>query len=289
VQSAPPAQSRLAAGRPAGENVPDKPPAMKTSLSCLALLAGSLAAPGQLSLTEIGTPTTVNFDGTVAGVNSGAFAGTGFTPTPAAGQLDSDAWALVGLSDGPINFGDTVTSGDAARGVASSPVTQGGVYAFSGGSISGQALGFQPGGSDFDGGTGGLYFRMVNNTGVTLDLLSVSYTGHYRNDQPRASTVTFAWSADDVNYTAVSSLGFSTPGPAVADEGFVSAPRSGDVGGLSIAPGEPFYFRWQHTSSGSGSRDELALDDLVITAVPEPGALALLGLGAGLLALRRRR
>ncbi|MFN0068024.1 MAG: PEP-CTERM sorting domain-containing protein [Limisphaerales bacterium] len=263
---------------------------MKTALITPSLaLAAGLAAQAQLSLTQPGVPATVNFEETVAGVGNGAFAGTGFTPTPAAGQLDSDAWAVLGLSDGAVNFGGTVTSGDAARGATSSPVTQGGVYAFSGGSISGQALGFQPGGSDFDGGgTGGLYFRMVNNTGVTLDLLSVSYTGHYRNDQTRASTVTFAWSPDNVTYTAVSSLGFSTPADAVTGAQFVSAPRSGDVGGLSIAPGEPFYFRWQHTSTGTGSRDELALDDLVITAVPEPGALTLLGLGAGLLALRRR-
>lgn len=253
----------------------------------LALAAG-LAAQAQLSLTQPGVPATVNFDETVAGVGNGAFAGTGFTNTPAPGQLDSDAWSIVGLSDGTLDFGGSATSGDAARGAASSPVSTGGVYAFSGGSINGAALGFQPGGTDFDSQTGGLFFRMVNETGVTLDTVTVSYTGHYRNDQPRASTVAFAWSPDNVTFTAVSSLGFSTPGPAVADAQFENAPRSGEITGLSIAPGAFFYLSWGHTSTGSGARDEIALDDLVITAVPEPGALPLLAAGTASLLLLRR-
>lgn len=44
------------------------------------------------------------------------FTGTGFSPTPAAGQLDSDDIIVTGLSAGDLMFGDVGTTGDYARG-----------------------------------------------------------------------------------------------------------------------------------------------------------------------------
>ncbi|MDZ7607449.1 MAG: hypothetical protein U5K79_18095 [Cyclobacteriaceae bacterium] len=72
------------------------------------LLIGMLhtSSFGQLSVTSTATPFTIDFDNTVAGVNVGQYNGTGFTPTPTAGQINSNAFALTGLSDGNLAFGD---------------------------------------------------------------------------------------------------------------------------------------------------------------------------------------
>ena len=59
-----------------------------------------------------------------------SFTGSGFTPTPAAGQLDSDDWSISGFGTN-VAFGGTGTSGDAARGTdTDGGVGTGGVYAF---------------------------------------------------------------------------------------------------------------------------------------------------------------
>ncbi len=39
-----------------------------------------------------------------------SFGGTGFTATPAAGQLDSDFWRISGMSDGVTTYGGTFTT-----------------------------------------------------------------------------------------------------------------------------------------------------------------------------------
>jgi len=70
-------------------------------VSLLFLPAVALA---QLSLTTSGATVTIDFDNTVSGVNNGTFAGSGFQPSPSAGQLNSNAWAMTGWSDGTLNF-----------------------------------------------------------------------------------------------------------------------------------------------------------------------------------------
>jgi hypothetical protein len=100
---------------------------------------------------------SINFDTTVPGVNNGGFDGSGFSPQPAVGQLDSDAWAVTGsLADGNLDFGATASgsTNDYSRGAPTTPPTSGGIYAFNGGSIVGSALGIQPTGDDFSPGNG---------------------------------------------------------------------------------------------------------------------------------------
>jgi hypothetical protein len=56
------------------------------------------------------TPVTL-FSETFSG-----FDGSGFAPSPATGQLDSNVWRVTGMSDGNGTFGGTHDSGDFARG-----------------------------------------------------------------------------------------------------------------------------------------------------------------------------
>ena len=59
-----------------------------------------------------------------------SYAGTGFSPSPQTGQLDSTTWRVGGFSDGTLGYGDTGVTGDFARGKSSGGVTSGGVFAF---------------------------------------------------------------------------------------------------------------------------------------------------------------
>lgn len=231
-----------------------------------------------LVLSSFGSPVTEDFSG---------FDGSGFDPNPAAGQLDSDTWKVIGLSDGDLAFGDSGTSGDYARGTSSGGSSTGGTYAFDvgGGNV---ALGVQPGGSDFT--FGAFVLRLFNDTGSTINSLDVSYEVHEYNDQDRANSFNFFYSPDDVNYTQVSALDYTSTEAAAGSPAWVSAPRSTSLTGLNIANGDNFYLSWAGDDvSGSGSRDEFGLDNVSVTAVPEPSVLALIGIaGLALAAVRRR-
>ncbi len=243
---------------------------MKNVLLILILL--SVQCYGQLNISATATPFTIDFDGTVAGVNNGSFAGSGFAIVPVAGELDADAWETAGLSDGAKAFGIANTGGDHARGTSTGGAGTGGIYGFDvgGGDM---AMGWQPGGSD---ATPGSITLLINNsTGATITSLDVSYVIEEFNDQARASSLDFSHDG----------AGTSGTGPLTTTEGSVtftstlaagggswtSHNRSVTLSGLSIANGTNYYLRW-HTddAGGSGSRDEIAINDIVITANSAP-------------------
>jgi hypothetical protein len=132
----------------------------------------------QLSLTTSGATVTIDFDATVSGVNNGAFTGDGFQPSPSAGQLNSNAWAMTGWSDGTLNFGGTQNTGDFARGTTTGAVTTGGVYALNDGGN--RRFLIQPAASDWAPGT--LTLRIQNNMGSPLRQIDIAYDLFVRDD-----------------------------------------------------------------------------------------------------------
>jgi hypothetical protein len=191
------------------------------------------------------------------------FTATGFDPNPGPGQLDSDTWTLTGFSDGDMTFGDSVTSGDLARGQPPAHVTTGGVYAFNtgGGNI---ILGVQPTGADFISGT--IVLRLKNDTGSTISELNIAYDIWYYNDQDRANSLKFSYSPDDITYPMVTGLDFTTPEMADGSPMWQSVSLSTTVTGLNLAPDGLFYLKWTGDDvSGSGSRDEYGLDNVQVT------------------------
>jgi hypothetical protein len=140
------------------------------------------------------------------------------------------------------------------------------LYAFQTGGGN-EILGAQPTGSDFNPGS--LVLRVQNNTVATINALQISYDVWQRNDQARTSSLNFSHSADDVSYTSVASLDFSTDG-ALDALGWRSVARNATISGLSIPVGGFYYLRWTSAdvnTGASGSRDELGIDNVSVTEV----------------------
>jgi len=244
------------------------------------VLFSTAPAFSQLSITN-SSPQVIDFSTTVSGVNNGAYAGTGFQPSPAAGQLDSDAWAVTGLTSGSLAFGGTQTTADYARGPASEAVSSGGFYAFTGapGSAANPSFMVQPIGSDFTPGT--LTLRIQNNTASTIDQINISYNLFIRNDQGRANSFNFSYSTDNITYIPVPALDYTSPEAADA-LGWVqvgsSPSRSTSLLGLNMAPGGYLYIRWTGDDvSGTNFRDEFGLDDITVRSASPLAADATIG------------
>ncbi len=239
------------------------------------LLLALPAAQAQLNVNAAGVDFTISFEATLSGVNEGQFDGSGFAPAPATGQLDSDAWAITGPSDGALAFGGTKTSGDYARGLSTGSISTGGIYAFDTGAN--VILGFQPSGSDLTPGT--ITLRIQNNTGAPVTSLIVSYDIFELNNENRSTSLNFEYSEDDddMSYTPAVALNFTSDLAGDTSPGWLSFNRMITINGLNIANGAFYYLRWTTADVlGSGSRDELGIDNITVNAnssvaaCPEP-------------------
>ncbi len=238
---------------------------LAASIAAMVLGAFAERGHGQLAIDNLSSTFTIDFDTSVAGANSGTFTGTGFQPAPTVGQLDSDAWAVTGFSDGNLAFGGTFTTGDYARGSSVDNVTTGGLYAFTGGSIIGSAIGIQPIAADFNPGT--LTLRIQNATATPIVGFTLSYEIHVRNDQGRSSSFNFSDSADNTVYNAQPTLDFTSLVAADPSPTFVLNTRSITLNSVTIPAGGFYYLRWSSADvGGAGSRDELALDNITLSS-----------------------
>ena len=249
------------------------------------------SAYGDLVYLVAGSTTTVDFTG---------YGGAGFQPIPTAGQLDSDDWAATGWTNGDLDFGGTqITAGtDYTRGTTSGGVGTGGFYAVSNITpTSGISFGIQPGGNDWAPGT--LTLQIRNNSGVTLESISVGYDLFVRNDQDRSSSFNFSYAVGALNTPG------AFVGSAINNDSFVSAAGADVLGWVnqrsastlttfatSVANGQSVFLRWSGADVGGANfRDEFAIDNVSfsgVTAVPEPSSLLLLGLAGVSVGVGRR-
>ena len=261
------------------------------------LLLPAAATAGIVFDTPVDT-VVVTFEAGSPGVNGGtAYDGTGLAPAGGtAGTLDSEAFAVDGMSDGAVNFGGTGGTGtDFGRGARPGGATSGGLYAFQDGANT--FLGVQPTGSDFTPGS--IYLRVENLTGAVIDEVAVDYDLLVNNDQARANSFNFAFAtgagvADPtaLTFTGVPALDYTSP-EAADGLGFRPFAQSTTLSGLGLANGDFLYVQFfSDDVSGGGSRDEFGIDNIsfAINAapVPEPTTWALMAL-AGLGTLVRRR
>jgi hypothetical protein len=101
-----------------------------------------------LQMNALNTTYTIDFDSTLAHVNNGSFAGTGFAVVPTAGQLDANAFAIESLQDATTIFGEEQSNNDFSKGISSGGTSSGGIYDFEI-AANDYALGIQPTGNDF--------------------------------------------------------------------------------------------------------------------------------------------
>jgi hypothetical protein len=171
------------------------------------------------------------------------------------------------------------------------------------GVVEDRALGWRNGGAVGEFRIIGL--RLTNSTGLTLSSFDVSYRGEQwqRNNSAFASTLRLqysvnALSADDsaATWTEVAPLQYTGPlvGPSAVTA--IDGNATGNFALLSAAglatnwlPGTDLWMRWVSTGI-SGADHLVAVDDVAVSAIPEPSSSALL-VAAGLLGfagLRRR-
>ena len=200
--------------------------------------------------------------GNVISIDFNSYDASGFAPTPAAGELDSDEWAVIGLSDGDLNFGETQNTGDFARGIDPDGVTTGGIYAFEV-SASDFSLGVQPGGTDFTPGT--FTLRLLNNTGAALTELNIQYDIYVYNDQGRGNSFNFSYSDDNATYNSVGSLDYTSVDAADGSPAWVSNLRTTTISGLNIANTDTLWLRWTGDDvSGAALAGPEAGDELAV-------------------------
>jgi MYXO-CTERM domain-containing protein len=204
------------------------------------------------------TTTTIDFS---------TFAGAGFAPSPGSTQLDSDNWAITGFDAGDLVFGGTMMSTDFARGLSTSASTAGGIYAadVDDTATTNRALSIQATSTDATPGT--VTLRWINVSGVALTKVHLSYTIYVRNDGDYATTFDVSVSTNNTSYTAIPTLNYSSPLGA-SGSAWVAILRAEDLS-IAVAPNGLCYVRWttDDVPGGSGSRDEIAIDDIAITPI----------------------
>ncbi|HQL71278.1 MAG TPA: hypothetical protein PLA77_10635, partial [Bacteroidales bacterium] len=220
----------------------------------------SFVAKAQLSIAALATDYTISFDATVDGVNDGVYAGTGFLATPGSGQLDADAWAVSGMSDGEKPFGTENTTGDFGRGTSMSN-TSGGLYAYEveAGNF---AFGMLPAGTDITPGYIGL--KVTNNTGSNANVFDFSYDLWVFNNAARSQFFNGEYSLDGSTWTPIAALAFATPLAADATPAWVKTSLTATIS-ENITNGATLYVRWYtDDNGGTGTRDKIAFDNVKI-------------------------
>ena len=222
-----------------------------------------------------------------------SFDGSGFQSNPTTGQLDSDFWSITGLSDGDLAFGGTRTTGDYAKETDFDSVTGGGIYAFELGQDSGDfILGVQPIGLDFT--PGDFTLKFTNDTGSTLDGIIVSYDIAVFNDRGRSSSFNFAHKDDSGDtFSAITSLDFTTPTTAdTSPQSWTTTTITTTITGITLTDGDDYFLQWSSDDvGGSGNRDQFGLNNVVVSAIPEPSTYALVfgSIALGIALWRKRR
>lgn len=240
-------------------------PANVTSFTTL------IPPPEGLQLLAENTGYTIDFDNTVSGVNNGSFSG-GANTSPATGNLNSNSWyfSTNTIPAAIPTFGSSYTSMSQANP---------GVTTASGNNFSmniapgNQALAVQPTGSNYTPGS--IILKVQNKTGVPLTKLSLGFNLYVYNDAGQSASVKVGY-ASGSTFTDVTTLTEITPVAADASPALTKHFKSVDID-LSAAPvaaNNYAYIRWSFDdAAGSGSRDELAIDDIQIIANATTNAL----------------
>ncbi len=261
----------------------------KTHITILAVLAHLGAAHATILFD--GTTHTENFD-TLATAAANVNIGAGTAPAWA-NDTTLDGWYAGGTGTLTATYGIFNGSGS-STGLA---VGQNGVGSFGAFSATERALApLKRNNSSFVG------LALLNNSGDVLTDFTITYTAErWRDNAVQAASqvgLDFAYQANALGitsgtWTPVAALTHNAPAMTNAGtlDGNDAANRetlSFTLVGLNIADGDTVWLRWGLRTSGNNG-SYVAIDDLSVTAIPEPGSLGLVGIALGSLLLFRRR
>lgn len=229
----------------------------------------SVVSNAQVALTTLGTSVTIDFTATVPGVNNGLFGAQAplGSNAPTVGQLDLNAWnyfsdgSATSAAQNAANFPGAMPNGN---GLGTAGNLTGGISAVD--VIGHRALAIQPIATHWTSGS--MTLRAINSTAGSMEQLAVSYDLCVYNDQDRANDVRFFYSLSAAQDSWVEVANAAVTSPEAMDV----APAWGvntvsfTISGFSLNPGDVIYLRWVGNDvSGSGSRDEFAFTNIVLT------------------------
>ena len=236
---------------------------MKT-LGVILLLGVCTGLNGQFSITTVNSDHTINFN---------SYDGSVLSPTSPG--ITSNDWAMAGLKEADIAFGGTGDGKDFKGESDGSDVGGKGIYAFET-STNDFSLGVRPKGDFLSPGS--FTLRVQNNTGQTIETLSVGYDIFIYNSENATNSFDFSHSADNVSYNPLVPLDFDSPSSKDGSPSWVQTSKSTDLTGLSIANGGVYYLRWTGDTAATGKAhgDLMGLDNVVLnaSAIPEPTTIA---------------
>lgn len=209
---------------------------------------------------------TLNFDDTVDGVNLGAFQGDGVKNPADLGELNSLAWSFSGFTSGNINFGgNSADDSDYDQGSSEGGVDIPGLYAFET-KPDNFSIGVKPVVGNFAPGTTTLRFQ--NQTGTAVTSLNIGYTVYIYNNGNGSNSFNFSHSANNSSYTPMLAVNLSTPAAPDADAQWKAYHRVITLTGINIPNNQYYYLRWNSEVVSGTDLDEIALDDIQLTANP---------------------
>jgi Secretion system C-terminal sorting domain/PKD domain len=245
---------------------------MKKILHFTFLMCSAFLMKAQIPITNFYPLDSVYF-------NFNTFTASGFQPIPAVGQLSSSGFSIKPGGTQPIlyfNGTQTTAATIYTRGITASAVTTAGFYAFRVDPLdtANKGFGFQQTGTFMSGapGTannGTITLKFRNLTTKPIYKLNVKYDMYVRNDQPRSSLIKLQGGTDTLTQTAIPAGTYKSQATAVA-----SAPWTKDiaynllVNNINIPVGSDYYLSFLVSdSAGSGSRDEIAIDNFKLLAI----------------------
>ncbi|MBW2461362.1 MAG: hypothetical protein JRH11_06930 [Deltaproteobacteria bacterium] len=239
------------------------------AISSVLLLGTIISVPGSARAQQALTGSnTIAYD-------FASYTAAGFSPSPTAGQLDSDEWVATRVNALDLDFGGTSSNMDFANGTSPGGERAGGIWAFTPvtSMCSGSPrtlLGVQPSNRTFSPGS--FRLQVLNSTGAPLTEVYLSYALAWLNNEDRSvvqgvRALQVDASGAATGTVAVASLIFETPVAASAAPSWQGACQSAriDLSSIPIADGAPLVIVFDvDDGSGSGSRDELGITDVRI-------------------------
>jgi hypothetical protein len=278
---------------------------MKKNLAIFSVAALSLActATAQLVITQLGTPTVIDFQSDIPGVYVTPTGSGGVTTIaePNAPEVTnpSNRYSAV-ISTGVSFFHPQANGGNptlfAADGNSNGTTTD---LSISFGSmkvlgptgpeadtqLTSRALRLSP---NADNVQNAVFFRIQNNTGQTVNSWIFTADIFFRDpDTSDFSSVELSYAADNgINPGAMTFNTIATSPSAVQSSVLYLAHQFNETVNVSVANGDYIVLRFRDTQTVASST--IFIDNIGVIAVPEPSTYLLIGLGlAGLCALRR--